>query len=59
MKFRTTAAESHRYTPEQPLAEWSDIVAAAERMRTSPFTILFASYARLVCDIAGSPEVVA
>ena len=52
---RTTSATAKRLTPARPLARWSALAAAAERMMISPFSIILASYAELVATAVGSP----
>jgi hypothetical protein len=52
---RTTSAAARRLTPTRPLARWSALTAAADRMTVSPFSIILASYAQLVATAVGSP----
>ena len=54
----TTAQQSARYTPSFGLADWPDIVALANVLKVSPFSIVLASYARMLHEVLGVSPVV-
>lgn len=54
----TAALPSRRFTPEEPLARWEQVLDASRNLVVSPFSVLLASYAQLIARLTTSTTVV-